>query len=148
VSLGGAVVGVVGELHPQWRQAYELPSAPMLMEIDLAAVLRRPVPRFAPLPKQQPALRDLALVLPESISHDALIAVLADDPAGLVRSALLFDIYKPATPTQDVGVGQRSMAVRLALLDDDVTLTDERIDAATAAAVQRAQRAFGARLRG
>jgi phenylalanyl-tRNA synthetase beta chain len=148
VSLGGAVVGVVGELHPQWRQAYELPAAPMLMEIDLAAVLARPVPSFTPLPKQQPAWRDLALVLPDTVSHDALVTVLADDPAGLVRFALLFDIYKPPAPTQDVGVGQRSMAVRLELLDDHVTLTDERIDAATAAAVQRAMLAFGARLRG
>jgi phenylalanyl-tRNA synthetase beta chain len=36
----------------------------------------------------------------------------------------------------------------LELRDDAVTLTDERTEAAVAAAVARAQAAFGARLRG
>jgi phenylalanyl-tRNA synthetase beta chain len=40
------------------------------------------------------------------------------------------------------------MALRLEILDDQVNLTDERIDAAVAAAVARAQAAFAARLRG
>jgi phenylalanyl-tRNA synthetase beta chain len=39
------------------------------------------------------------------------------------------------------------MAVRLELLAADATLTDERIEAAVAAAVTRAEQAFGARLR-
>jgi phenylalanyl-tRNA synthetase beta chain len=40
------------------------------------------------------------------------------------------------------------MAVRLELLDDQATLTEERIEAAVAAAVARAAAAVGARLRG
>jgi phenylalanyl-tRNA synthetase beta chain len=42
---------------------------------------------------------------------------------------------------------ERSLAVRLELLDDAATLTDDRIDQAVAAAVQRAAQACGARLR-
>ena len=42
---------------------------------------------------------------------------------------------------------ERSLAIRLELLDDEATLTDERIDAAVAAAVQRAARLCGAHLR-
>jgi phenylalanyl-tRNA synthetase beta subunit len=38
----------VGELHPKWRQAYDLPQAPVLFELDLDAVLDTPVPSFAP----------------------------------------------------------------------------------------------------
>jgi phenylalanyl-tRNA synthetase beta subunit len=41
VELDGAVIGHIGELHPKWRQAYELPHAPMLFELDLEAVQRR-----------------------------------------------------------------------------------------------------------
>ncbi len=37
IEIDGRAVGVVGELHPRWRQSYELPSAPVLFEIDLAA---------------------------------------------------------------------------------------------------------------
>ncbi len=138
---------VLGELHPRWRQAYELPQAPLLFELDLAAVQAQPVPAFSPIPRHQAALRDLALVVPESATHDGLVSALRADPSGLVRTATLFDVYKPAQPTADMAAGERSLAVRLELLDSDATLTDDRIDAAVAAAVARAAAAQGARLR-
>jgi phenylalanyl-tRNA synthetase beta chain len=147
VLVDGVAIGVVGELHPRWRQAYELPQAPVLFELDLAAVQARPVPAFAPVARHQAALRDLALVVPESATHDGLIGALRADPGGLVRTATLFDVYKPAQPTADMAAGERSLAVRLELLDAEATLTEDRIDAAVAAAVARAA-AVGARLRG
>jgi phenylalanyl-tRNA synthetase beta chain len=147
VELDGRCIGHVGELHPRWRQAYELPTAPVLFELDLDPVLEAPVPVFAPVPRQQPAWRDVALVLRDEVSHDALMARLRDDPEGLIRSATLFDLYKPTTPVAGIGKGERSLAVRLELLDFDATLTDDRIEAAVAAAVARAQSAVGARLR-
>ena len=66
---------------------------------------------------------------------------------GLVRSVRLFDVYRPTQPGGGIAAGEHSMALRLELLDDAANLTDERIDAAVAAAVQRAAQAFGARLR-
>jgi len=147
VELDGTVIGHIGELHPKWRQAYELQHAPMLFELDLEAVQRRGVPVAKPVPRQQAVSRDLALVVSEQVSHDALIATLRADAAGLVREATLFDMFKPATPTADIPAGHRSLAIRLELLDDDATLTDERIASCTAEAVGRAQAAHGARLR-
>ena len=41
VLLGGQAIGFVGELHPRWRQSYELPQAPLLFELDLDAALMR-----------------------------------------------------------------------------------------------------------
>ena len=147
VEAGGRLLGHVGELHPQWRQAYDLPSAPMLFELELDAVLTRLLPVFQPLPRQQAALRDVALVVGEQVSHQVLVGALQADPAGLVRGATLFDIYKPAQPQPGLAADERSLAVRLELLDDAATLTDERIDAAVSAAVQRAVLACSARLR-
>lgn len=147
VWLGERCIGHVGELHPRWRQAYELPHAPVLFELALDAVLERPVPAFQPVSRQQPVQRDLALVVREDVTHDALIGALRADPEGLVRAATLFDIYRPAAGATGFAPGERSLAVRLELLDFDTTLTDERIDAAVAAAVARAQATCGARLR-
>ncbi len=147
VESDGRVLGYVGELHPKWRQAYELPSAPILFELALDAVLARQLPSFQPLPRQQQALRDVALVVGEQVTHDALVQALKADPACLVRSATLFDIYKPVQAQAGFAVNERSLAVRLELLDDTATLTDERIELAVAAAVQRAAQACGARLR-
>jgi phenylalanyl-tRNA synthetase beta chain len=147
VLLDGQPVGYVGELHPRWRQRYELPHAPVLFELDLDTVLDRPVPAYAGVPRQQPVFRDLALVVADTVEHAALMAALRDDPAGLVRSATLFDVYKPAAGAAGFAAGERSLAVRLELLDDSATLTDERIDATVAAAVQRVQQQCGGRLR-
>ena len=148
VEVDGRAIGFIGELHPKWRQAYELPQAPVLFELDLDTVLESPLPVFTPVPRRQPAWRDVALVLRDEVDHDALMARLRDDPAGLIRSAALFDLYRPVTPVAGIHAGERSLAVRLELLDADATLTDDRIEAAVAAAVARAQTAFGARLRG
>jgi phenylalanyl-tRNA synthetase beta chain len=145
IELDGRRIGHVGELHPRWRQAYELPQAPVVFELDLEAALERPLPQFEPLPRQQPVWRDVALVVADSVSHDALVAALADDP--LIHAATLFDVYKPAKPVPGIDAGERSLAVRLELQDAGAPLTDERIEAVKAAAVARAGMAFGARLR-
>ncbi len=148
IELDGRGIGHAGELHPQWRQAYELPQAPLLFELDLGAVLARDLPVAQPVPRHQSSWRDIALVLREQVTHDQIVDALVQDPTGLVRSVLLFDVYRPAKPGGDIAPGEHSMALRLELLDDQANLTDERIDAVIAAAVQRAQLAFGARLRG
>ena len=147
VELAGRAVGWVGELHPRWRQAYELPQAPVLFELDLDAALARTVPAAVAVPKQQAAVRDLALIVPDRVSHDALIAAVLADGSGLVRSAQLFDLYKPEAAAAGIAVDERSLAVRLELRDDEATLTDERIEGAVAATLTRLQSQLGARLR-
>ena len=147
IELGSRVVGHVGELHPQWRQSLDLPSAPVMFELDLDVVLEQHLPAFAALPRQQAVWRDLALVVTEDVTHERLLAALRADPLSLVQDVTLFDIFKPTQPAQGISADERSLAVRLELLDDEATLTDERIDAAVAAAVERAAHRCGARLR-
>jgi phenylalanyl-tRNA synthetase beta chain len=53
----------------------------------------------------------------------------------------------PTAPVASLAAGERSLAVRLDLLDSAATLTDERIEHTVAAAVARAAAACGARLR-
>ena len=67
--------------------------------------------------------------------------------AALVRSARLFDIYRPASPTADIASGERSLAVRLELLDDEATLTDQRIESVVAEVLQALNKRLGVRLR-
>jgi phenylalanyl-tRNA synthetase beta chain len=148
VMLQGQVIGHLGELHPRWVQSYELPQAPLLFELDLDRVLQVPVPMYQPIARQQAVKRDLALVVNASVRHDALLQHLKADPEQLVRDAVLFDIYQPSQPGTGMAAGERSMAVRLSLLDEQATLTEARIETAMAAALQRASQAFGARLRG
>ena len=87
------------------------------------------------------------LVVRDEVTHDRLVQVLRDDASGLVRRATLFDVFRPAAPAAGLQAGERSLTVRLELRDDSQTLTDERIEAAVDAAVERAARSCGARLR-
>jgi phenylalanyl-tRNA synthetase beta chain len=148
VELDGVSIGFVGELHPKWRQAHELPAAPMLFELDVEPLLARTLPHHVPVQRHQSVFRDLSLVASEQVSHDALMdAIAAADGAGLVRSSRLFDLYKPAHGSTELGAGERGLSVRLELLDDTVTLTDERIDAAVRDVLAALGQRLGVRLR-
>ena len=148
VSLQGRVIGFVGELHPQWRQSYELPQAPVLFELDLEAVLARPVPCFEPVSRLQPVERDIAVIVDESLMHARLIEAIEGAPTqGLLRSATLFDIYRPKESTASMQLGEKSLAVRLVLSSDEATLTEAQIEQAVQAIVERLQTSVGARLR-
>ena len=146
--IDGEVVGHVGELHPRWKQAYELPGAPVLFELQLAALLRGTVPAFVPLPRQQSVWRDIAVVADDSVSHAALMKAVQGDGGGMIRSVNLFDVFRPQAASADLALTERSLAVRIELLDDEATLTDERIDAAVAQVIERLQAQLRVRLRG
>ena len=147
VELDGRAIGHVGELHPRWRQGYELSQAPVLFELQLDAVLARPVPAYEGVPKHPASTRDLAVVVGEGVTHDAVVAAVMDEPSGLIQTTRLFDVYRPAAGQAGFAPGERSLALRLELLDAAGTLTDERIDAVIAAAVERLATRLGARLR-
>lgn len=148
IELDGRPVGFVGELHPRWRQGYELPHAPIVFELDAVALTERALPVHEPLPKQQSVARDLALIVGESVTHDSLMAAIHAAPTGgVLRDARLFDVYRPKQASQDMAPGERSLAVRLELRDDAATLTDDRIEAAMAAVRAALSERLGARWR-
>ncbi|MCC6218315.1 MAG: phenylalanine--tRNA ligase subunit beta, partial [Aquabacterium sp.] len=148
VLVAGQPVGFVGELHPKWRQAYDLPLAPVLFELDASVLSQRVVPAFQSVPRMQSVYRDLALVVSDTTAHDAVIGAITQAATdGLVRGARLFDIYKPKTPVAGMAEHERSLAVRVELRDDEQTLTDERIDAAMQAVLAAVGSAVGARVR-
>ncbi|GAP37308.1 phenylalanine--tRNA ligase subunit beta [Piscinibacter sakaiensis] len=148
IERDGQPVGVIGELHPRWRQAYELPAAPILFELALPALLEGELPAFVPLPRQQSIRRDLALVVPDGIGHDRLVDTARAAPTPLLREVRLFDVYKPAAAGGDLAPGERSMALHLTLRDDEGTPTDERIEAAVAEVLDHLRAQLGVRLRG
>ncbi|MDM0034023.1 phenylalanine--tRNA ligase subunit beta [Variovorax sp. J22P271] len=153
VLLDGREIGVVGELHPRWRQKWDFAQAPILFELALDAVSARPVPVAQPVPKQQPVERDLALVVAEAVTHDALMgAIRAASDASLLRDLALFDIYRPtvgrdgAVAGGGLAAGEKSMAVRLGF-NSDSALTDEQVEAAVRKIIDQLGARLGARLR-
>jgi phenylalanyl-tRNA synthetase beta chain len=150
VIVDGQDAGVLGQLHPRWAQAWELAHPPVLFELAADIVLARQLPQAKALPRALPAQRDIAVVVPETVTHERLMQVInGADTGGLLREAALFDLYRPKSgaPASDMRAGEKSLAVRLTLGDRD-TLTDEQTDTAVCAIVESLQARLGARLRG
>lgn len=148
VSINGKVVGFVGELHPRWRQDLGLALAPVLFELDLNAVTEGAVPCFKSVSKLQPVERDIAVIVPEAVTHAALMATIASvDTQGLLKSAKLFDIYRPQQGNTSMQMGEKSLAVRLTLGNDHSTLTEEAIETAVNALTAALADKLHARLR-
>ncbi|HEX5390934.1 MAG TPA: phenylalanine--tRNA ligase subunit beta [Burkholderiaceae bacterium] len=150
VLIDSQAIGFVGELHPKWRQAYELPQAPVLFELALDAVLARDVPVAQSVARHQAVERDIALVVTESVTHAALMqAIESAATGGVLRQATLFDVYRPKAGQDNAAVaaGEKSLAVRLVFNKPDATLTEEEIDAAVSAVLAATHERLGARLR-
>ena len=149
VLLQGRVIGHVGELHPRWRQAWDLPHAPVVFELDLDAVTQRSVPVAQPVAKMQAVERDIAVIVCEHVTHAQLMQAIHSAPTqGLLRHAVLFDVYRPkAEASGGLAVGEKSLAVRLSLHSDEVTLTDAQIETAMSAVMASLSAQVAARLR-
>jgi phenylalanyl-tRNA synthetase beta chain len=147
IELDGKRIGFIGELHPRWRQAYEIAGNAIVFELDADALQRRAVPTFAPLPKQQSTWRDIAVVVGRDVTHAALMGAIAAAGESAVREATLFDVFEPPQGAAGIAPGERSLAIRLELRDDERTLTDEQIERTVDAVVASLAGRVGARLR-
>ncbi|WP_439518783.1 phenylalanine--tRNA ligase subunit beta [Hydrogenophaga sp.] len=153
VWLGDQCVGYVGELHPRWRQAYELPQAPVMFELDLNAVLAHPVPAYRAVGRHQAVERDLAIVVKESVTHAAVVDAIRAPETPWLKDVVLFDVYRPKklageqTTAGALGNDEKSLAVRLVLNRDDATLTEEDIEATIRVVLASVEQRLAGRLR-
>jgi phenylalanyl-tRNA synthetase beta chain len=154
VWLHDRCIGHVGELHPGLRQSYDLAQAPVLFELELDAVLARPVPAYQTVSRYQAVERDLAIVVKESVTHAAVVDAIRAPASPWLRDIVLFDVYRPKKQGSNelahsgaLAADEKSLAVRLVLNRDDATLTDEDIEAVVKAAVEALQQRVAGRLR-
>jgi phenylalanyl-tRNA synthetase beta chain len=150
ICLDGRPIGFLGELHPRWRQVYELPSACVMFELDLDAVLQRKLPQPQPIPKFQNIERDLAIVVKDQFGFDAVRAVIKESvPVNMLRGLVLFDVYRPNAAQGATGLAadEKSMAVRLSFSGDNVTMSDEQINQVLSVITKNLAQRCGARLR-
>ncbi len=140
IFLGDLAIGVIGQLHPALIRSFDLRGAPVVFELDLDAVREATVPKAQGLSKFPTSRRDLAVILAESVSFEALKAC-AIAAAGEMLSALdCFDVYRGAGLPE----GCKSLAISLILQDFSRTLGDEEVDAL----IQRVIAAIAAELGG
>jgi len=142
VSVGDAVIGHAGELHPKVCQAYGVPARTVAAELDLDRLLEQaPDAVVAPSYSDFPlAKEDVALVVDDSVPAADVEAALRDGAGGLLESIRLFDVFTG----EQIGAGKKSLAFALRFRAPDRTLTEDETAAARAAAVASAADRTGA----
>ncbi len=143
ILLQGEFVGWLGVLHPRWRQEYDLPGNAGVFELELSALLARKKPAYAEISKFPPMRRDLAVVVSENVSVQAMLDALREGAPEILTELSLFDVYRGKGIDSD----HKSLAFQVLLQDTRKTLTDEEVDALMARLLVRLVSRFDAKLR-
>lgn len=146
LSLGGREVGILGEIHPDVRKAFDLPAGTICVaELDLDGLLSRVslTYRVSPVPRFPPALQDIALVVDEEVPAAQVLEMIRSTAGPLLAEVRLFDVYRG----KQVRSGKKSLAFSLAFQAMDRTLTDAEVEAEKRRILEAAAR-LGAYLRG
>ena len=144
VTRDGETVGYLGALHPQLAKTLDLGPDVHVLEIALAPLLARRLPRAQVVPRYPTVRRDIALDLPESVSWSQIEQVVRSTLTEHLKELRLFDRYSG----KGVEAGRKSLAMGLILQDDSRTLTDDDADRCVREAVAALEQTCKARLRG
>ena len=131
IHLGKNTLGEFGQLSPAVARENDLRDAVLLAELNLDTVLslaRRnaAVKTFKPLPAFPAIGRDVAMLVPEATTHEAVLsAVKSAKPQNLERVEL-FDVFRG----KNVPEGSKSMAYAFTYRSGERTLTDAEVNAA------------------
>lgn len=142
----GRVVGFIGELHPRWLHDYELPSAPIVFELEALPLMRTSLPELAPISRYPTVVRDLAFVVDSSIPVGRVAAAIEAtrrDGNDLVSDFALFDQYRG----KGLNENEKSLAFRFWLQDTRQTLDESAIEAVVHRLISALGKSVGARLR-
>ncbi len=143
IVLDGQEIGVIGELHPEWVQKYDLVQAPVVFELELDALRAARLPAYQEVSKFPPVVRDLAVLVDQNISLQAMLNALETARPTLVQEIQLFDVYTG----KGVESGKKSLAFRIVMQDTQKTLQDSDVDSAMSWALQTLEQNFAARRR-
>ncbi len=99
---------------------------------------------FRPLPRFHVVTRDFSLMLDREVTYGALRALAFRTEKKLLKDVTLFDVYEG----DKIEKGKKSYALTFTLLDEEKTLTDERIDKTMLKIARAFEKEFGAVIRG
>jgi phenylalanyl-tRNA synthetase beta chain len=147
VVLAGVPVGLLGEIHPDVVEAFELHAQPFYAQLDVAQLMAAKMKLAAltvrELPRFPATTRDVAVVVEEALAAGDVARALAAVTPELTESVRLFDIYR-GTPVPE---GHKSLAFHVVYRDPSTTLTDKRVDDVHARVTAAAEKQFAAALR-
>lgn len=124
ISLHGEEVGFVGAVHPQVLTQLDLKGPVFVFELALAPLSRQQLVKAQSLSRFPTSSRDLALVLPESVSAADLLACIRAQAGPQLLDLVLFDQYQGT----GIAEGFKSLAVQLSWQHPERTLAEDEVN--------------------
>ncbi|MDB2413087.1 phenylalanine--tRNA ligase subunit beta [Litoricolaceae bacterium] len=144
VSINGQSIGIVGRLHPRLARVLDLPKPLFLADLNLSPLLSGQVTAFKAISRYPRVLRDLAVVVDDSIAWQQIVDAVKSLGDSRIQSVELFDVYRGT----GVPEGRQSLALSLSLQDPEKTLDDVAIQEMVNQVVRTLGEQTGAELRG
>jgi phenylalanyl-tRNA synthetase beta chain len=119
-------LGLIGQVHAQTLQAYDLKQSALVFELDLARLMahisderqNRPLPRF-------PAVsRDVTVVVRKELEAEQLLAYVRNMKTPLMEEVRLFDVFDG----QPIPQGCKSISLRMIYRSAEATLEDAAVN--------------------
>jgi phenylalanyl-tRNA synthetase beta chain len=145
ICVGKAVLGILGEVHPQVVKNFDLPGRAYLAEFNLDVIMELAGSLSAPplLSRFPTVTRDVAFLAEELQAADQIESVINAAAGEYVESVALFDVYQGS----HVPAGWRSLAYRITFRASERTLADAEVDEAMENIWQALRDKIGAKLR-
>lgn len=137
-------LGCMGQLHPSVLAMLKLNAPVYVFEFDLAALSKGQIPQYQAISRFPTVRRDIAVVVDESISAEAVRDCVGQSASDMLKNLELFDVYRG----KGIDSGKKSLALSLTFQATSRTLRDEEIDGFMSDVVESLRSDLGGNLRG
>jgi phenylalanyl-tRNA synthetase beta chain len=143
------LVGVAGQLSDALSSKLDASGAVLVAEVslDFPEETRGSHATFRELGKFPAVTRDIAMIVPDTLSHEQIWKVIDEPEEPLLERVAFFDRVVGKEAEQLFGPGKKSLAYRLTYRDQSRTLTSEEVNAAHTKIRERLRSDLGAELR-
>lgn len=126
IMLGKQTIGSLGQLQPLLARRYDLRDPVFLAEFDLDLLLARRATSksLKSLPAFPGIRRDIAMVVPETVTHEAVASAVKQLKPQNLQSLELFDVFRG----KNIPEGQKSVAYAFHYRNPERTLTDAEVN--------------------
>ncbi|MGY8675004.1 MAG: phenylalanine--tRNA ligase subunit beta-related protein, partial [Verrucomicrobiia bacterium] len=146
IKLGGKmVIGQMGQLLPALGKQLKLREPAFLAELNLDVVLKRrnTGKSLKALPTVPSSRRDIALLVPEEVTHEEILKTAKKAKADNLESIELFDVFRG----QNIPAGQKSVAYAFTYRHPERTLKDKEVEKAHEKVVEQLKSKLNATVR-
>ncbi len=148
ILIGEKARGIAGQLSSTQSARAAGATAVFVAEMDLPnePEATAGAKKFRELQRFPAISRDIALLAPETLSHEEILRVIEGAREPLLAAVELFDLFD-GTGSGNIGAGRKSLAYSLTYLDKNRTLTSDEVSAAHDRIRERLKSELGVELR-